>query len=245
MDFDYQGIYGYDVSTWQDLNSTPQRINFNKMKESGATFCGVKVGQGSWEDPDFRYNWRYSKEAGLIRFGYFFCDGDIHPKTQARKYWDTLKSDFDPNEMQWADYETGSWTEWYSLYVFMNEFQMLSGLEDEKLGVYTGYPYWIAHSPASKPFKDFFARYSLWLAWYTKSPASVTVPSPWTEVLLWQDSTPVIDVGQESPKIDHDMFNGGQLKFKKHFGSIPVVKPPAPIFPSSVFIGDKQYRGVV
>jgi len=243
MDFNYQGINGYDVSFWQDDNETPQQINFNKMKSSGATFCGVKVGQGTWSDPDFLYNWRESKKAGLVRFGYFFCDDSYHPKTQARKYWELLQYDFDENEMQFADYEVGSWTEWYQLYIFLTEFQMLSGLPDEKAGIYTGYPYWIAHSPTTPFYRDFFGRHPLFLAWYIDDPFYVRVPSTWKEALLWQCGTPRIDVGQESPTIDFDKFNGDQIKFKKYFGSSPDLQP-TPIFPDSLFIEEKKYKGV-
>jgi GH25 family lysozyme M1 (1,4-beta-N-acetylmuramidase) len=247
MNFNYQGIYGYDVSLWQDVNSTPQQIDFKKMKSSGATFCGVKVGQGFWSDPDFTYNWKNSKEAGLVRFGYWFCDENVKPKVQAQKYWELLQLDFDQDEMQWADYENGSW-DWYQLYIFMNEFQRLSGLPDYKMGIYTGTPYWTAHSPLSSFYREYFARHPLWLAWYTGSPAYVKVPVPFTEALLWQDGTPPsIGTGVESPTIDHDMFNGDTAKFKYYFGSSAVITPPQPEpiqkFPSSVFIDDKQYRG--
>lgn len=245
MDFNYQGIFGFDVSVWQDVNSTPQQIDFVKMKNSGARFCGVKVGQGTWNDPDFRYNWLKSKDAGLVRMGYWFCDANIKPEIQAQKYWELLQLDFDPNEMQWADYENRSWTDWYQLYTFMNEFQRLSGLPNEKMGVYTGYPYWMQHSPSSQFYKDYFAMHPLWLAWYTTSISFVKVPPPWKEVLLWQDGTPPIDVGQESPTIDHDMFNGDEIKFKKYFGGSQVITPPTPIFPSSVFIDAKEYKGAV
>lgn len=243
MDFDYQDIYGYDVSLWQDDNRTPQKTNFNKMKQSGAIFCGVKVGQKNYPDPDFEYNWIQSKAANLVRFGYWFCDRYETPKVQAKKYWEILQLDFDSNEMQWADYEVGSWLDWQSLYIFMNEFQMLSGLPNDKFGVYTGYPYWIEHRPVEIYKRQWFANHPLWLAWYTEDYNDVRIPSEWKECLLWQDGTPVIDVGQESPKIDHNKFNGGKEKFERYFGKIPsVVSPPTINFPSSIHIANNIYK---
>lgn len=240
MNFDYQGIHGYDVSLWNDDPRTAEQIDFNHMKSTGAQFVGVKAGQNAYTDPDFKYNWIESKKAGLVRFSYFFCGYEVKPKLQAQNYWDILQLDFNPEEMCFADYENGSWTDWYQLYIFLNEFQMLSGLPSDKVGIYTGYPYWTQHRPFSDMYLKFFAEHPLFLAWYTSDPAYVRVPLPWTEVLLWQDGTPVIDVGQESPKIDSDKFNGDQIKFKKHFGS----SAPTPAFPSSVYIGEKTYEGV-
>lgn len=238
MQFDYQDNEGYDVSKWQDDNATPIQIDFNYMKSTGAKFCGVKVGQLNYADPDFIYNWRECKKAGLLRFGYWFCDKYGSPLAQARKYWELLQVDFDPNEMQFADYEYGSWEDWGSLEIFMDEFQRLSGLSDEKFGIYTGYYHWLAHRPTNLEKRKKFGRHSLWEAWYTSDVSEVLYPTEFKEVLIWQDSVISEYVGQESIKIDHDKFNGGLSKLHYYMGA---GNNAIQIFPANVYIGNQTY----
>ena len=246
MNFDYQGHEGYDVSLWNDDNKTPQQINFNTMRESGAKFVGVKAGQLNYRDPDFEYNWREAKKAGLIRLSYWFCDKDGDPILQARKWWEIIKPDFNPEETHWADYEYGAWDDWRQLKKLMVEFQTLSKLPDEKVGVYTGYPFWIQRRPFSIEERKWFARHPLWEAWYTESHLDVKIPSEWDECLIWQDAVLSEYVGQESIKIDHNKFNGSLEKLYAKLGKPSVVVTPPPPqttkFPNSIIIDGRVYK---
>lgn len=239
MNFNDKGIEGFDVSRYQDSDTTPQMIDFNKMKAYGATFVISKAGQYYWQDPDFSYNWRESEKAGLARASYWFGDVRDTGVNQARKYWQILTDNGFKGEPCVIDYEHGSWTDWNELYNFIAEFQRLSGLPDERFFIYTGFPYWIEHSPLVPSTLDWFEKHPLWLAWYTSESANVVVPPPWTDVLLWQDGTPPIGklVGAESEEIDHDKFNGDITKFYQYFIKGNTNPPPTG--------GNMIYKGTI
>lgn len=218
---------GFDVSFYQDDDRTLQQIDFVKMKNYGASFIIIKAGQWYYPDPDFEYNWRESKKAGLPRSAYWFCSKNSTGREQAQKFWSLVKND--PAEgMYFADYETGSWTDWRQLKEFLQEFQRLSGLPSGKIGIYTGYYYWFANSPVSASDLAFFSQFPLWIAWYASNPELVKIPRPWTEFLIWQSGTPAIglQVGVESKEIDFNWFSGDDDKFRLFMGGEPNTVPP-------------------
>lgn len=225
MNFTDCGIFGFDVSRWQDVNATPQKIDFVKMKEYGASFVVIKVGQLALPDEDFADNWLNAKTAGIPRSAYWFCDKNASGKAQASKFWNLVRND-QPEGMLYADYENGSWTDWNQLYAFLYELQQLSGYPSSRIGIYTGYYYWAGHSPTNSLSLSWFSKFPLWLAWYSENPAYVKIPKPWTECLLWQSGTPAIglEVGAESREIDYNKFNGDAEKFKQFMGGEAV--PP-------------------
>lgn len=228
-EFNYSGIFGFDISRWQDDPTTPLTVDFNKMKNYGASFCISKAGQYNFSDRDFSRNWKLSKEAGLARGSYWFCDSRSKGKAQAQLYWKILQESGYQNEMCFADYEGGAWTDWNELYNFIMEFQSLSGLPDYKIGIYTGY-YFFVENVKDTNAQKFFSSYPLWQAWYGTEVQYVKIPKGWENsgMLIWQSGTPAIgrEVGVESREIDYNEFNGGYEKFKKYFGEIPNVEPP-------------------
>lgn len=226
MNFEDFGIFGFDVSFYQDINATPQKIDFAKMKAYGASFAVIKAGQFNYADEDFGDNWVNCKKAGLPRSSYWFCDKDDSGTAQARRYWSLMKYD-QPEGMLFADYETGSWIDWKQLADFVKTLQDLSGYPSQRIGIYTGYYYWLDHSPANLASRNWFKQFPLWLASYSSTPSIVKVPTPWTECLIWQDGTPAIgwQVGAESREIDHNRFNGDPNKFKQFMGGVPVTPP--------------------
>lgn len=228
MNIDDNGIFGFDVSIYQDNNYTPQQIDFVKMREYGASFVVIKAGQGNYADPDFAYNWSEAKKAGLPRSSYFFLDKDFDAREQARKYWSLIKNDMGEGFL-FVDFETGS-GDWDTLYNFLQELKTLSGLPSSRIGIYTGYYYWIDNGPTLDASIAWFKQFVLWLSWYTDYPAIVKIPPPWDESLLvlWQKGTPAIGIeaGVESKEIDYNVFNGDAEKFKLIFNSIPVEPPP-------------------
>lgn len=225
MNFNDQGIYGFDLSLYQDNNRTTQQVDFRKMRDYGADFVVIKAGQWYYADPDFTYNWRESKGV-LPRSAYWFCDTRSRGKMQAQLFWKLVKDD-QPEGFLASDYETGSWTNWRELYNFLSELQQLSGYPSDRLPIYTGYPYWTANSPRTDGQLEWFAQFPLWLAWYTDKPSEVKVPRPWKEVFLWQDGTPPIgrEAGVESIEIDHNKFNGDREKFNRYFKQVFPVPP--------------------
>jgi lysozyme len=220
-----------DVSKWQGT------IDFHKMKFAGCKGVIIKCGQGAGIDPRFTQNWARAKQAGIPRGSYWFYDSRQAPKAQAYTWWNWIKTD--PGElMHFADYEEnykGDYAGWKNFKIFLQEFQKLSGLPAKKIGIYTGYYYWIAHSPASTAELSWFGQFDLWLAWYTDDPKRVLIPKPWTNLVMWQWGTPAYGghYGVESIEVDHNWFNGDDVSYRMRFGlslnDPPIdVEPPAP-----------------
>lgn len=221
VNFQNNGIFGFDVSFYQRIPATSthpaKEIDFYRVKNYGARFVIIKAGQGNYKDPGFDYNWKAAKLAGIPRASYFFEDKDFSPQSQAEFYWNLIKDD--PGEGFCAmDFETGSHSDLNSAYVFLNRLQQLSMLPDNKIAIYTGYPFW--NAALNNADRSWFRRFPLWQAWYSDDPADVLNPYPWNELLTWQDGTPSIglNVGVQSKEIDHNIFNGGEEKFKLYFG---------------------------
>ena len=146
----------------------------------------IRAGQRTWVDSKFRENWTKAKAADLPRGSYWFYDSREKPENQAALWWAQVKDD--PGELvHVADFEEsygGPYGRVAHFRIFLQEFQRLSGLSDDRIAIYTGY-YWWLNRVGDDPF---FKRYSLWIAWYTSGMSVVRVPAPWTEsdLLLWQ-----------------------------------------------------------
>lgn len=231
MIFDDKGVFGFDVSFYQAFynrdNGKWTYIDFQKMKDYGASFVIIKCGQDDYLDPTFAHHWKEAKRIGIPRGSYWFLDQDNQAQEQARIYWNAVKDD--PGEGPLVvDYEYGSGGMWQVLYDFIAELQRLSGYPDNRIWIYTGYFYWIEHRPQSLAQRAFFSKYPLWLAYYTDSPEKAQCPSDWEEPVLWQEGTPAIGLaaGAQSREIDRNRFNGNDLA--KHFSTSTGTTMPTP-----------------
>lgn len=221
-----------DVSKWQGV------IDFVKMLSAGGDGVFIKCAQGSASDPKFVENWAKAKQAGIPRGTYFFYDSRVDPKTQAAKWWDLIKGDRG-ELMHFLDLEEnygGPWKGWRNWKICLQEFMRLSGLPASKIGIYTGYYYWIANSPTNLADLNWFAQFALWLAWYTLIAEHVKIPKPWTSLLFWQFGTPVEGekYGVESLEIDQSYFNGDEQAYKQRFALVvtePPTEPPIVVIP--------------
>jgi hypothetical protein len=96
-------IRGIDISRFnanEDLNRLP---DLSKLSDKGLSFVAVRVGYGIVKDSLFDYYWKYLRELGISRKGYWYLDYYSHKKTgmtaqewgkeQADQCWDILKSD--------------------------------------------------------------------------------------------------------------------------------------------------------
>ncbi|HEY6020075.1 MAG TPA: GH25 family lysozyme, partial [Candidatus Paceibacterota bacterium] len=191
---------------------------------AGAFGVIIKCGQGLGLDPMFRIYWSLAKFAGLKRSTYWYYDSRVDPEVQAKLWSDAIKDD--PGEMpHFADYEEtygGKFAGIAMFTQFLIEFSHLSGLGSDKLGIYTGYYYWIDNGAND----SFFSRYWLWLAWYTTAEA-VKIPQPWTQdrLLLWQftSSGDGNKYGASSAEIDLSYFVKGKDVFGQMFGNVTEV----------------------
>jgi hypothetical protein len=120
----YTGIFGFDISTWQDSPSIPGVIDFQAMRDYGGRFVIIKAGQGNWKDPDFDVSWKNAKGI-LPRATYWFYDNRYPPKEQAEKYFEIIKGDLEG--MCWLDLEDrqvgiySGWRGWYDFIVALKD----------------------------------------------------------------------------------------------------------------------------
>lgn len=222
-------IWGPDVSFYQDDNDTPRGIDFNVMKEQGASFVFIRAGQRNWNDPDFKASWTAAKEAGLPRGAYWFLDARDSGGRQALRLRDQLGDDWGELPPV-VDYEHKvkviknvgrgrTRSEWaYNTPAQLDDF--IEGLRSPvRPIIYTGYYYWLEHGS----YDEKYAAYPLWLAQYRVNLP--TVPRPWTDWTFWQftDNGPGKVLGAESEHIDLNYYHGDVLPIW-----IPSAEPSVP-----------------
>lgn len=218
-------VMGCDVSFWQDDNGTARGIDFEKMKAAGAKFVFIRAGQDAMKDPDFEYNWREARKAGLLRGAYFFFDyrhsavqqarffasllavdrGELPPvlDLEYRQIWGMpLRSNLLPAIQTFfatLEAETLRPTMFYT-----NPDMLLNILKPIPDWLFTGHPLWVAHYRVSEPRHD---------GWPT-----------WT---IWQhtDRGDGARFGVESRQIDMDWFNGSEAALYAFAGQ----QQPAPV----------------
>ncbi len=216
---------GVDVSFWQDNNATPEQINFFKTRSAGANFVFVRCCQDIYPDPDFEYNWRQSKAAGLLRGAYHFLDYRVSAKRQVDFFIAQLRAD--PGELppvldierhpQWALPPAANLHAMVK--VFVTELENAFG---RKPLIYTN-PAMIQYS--LNPVPAWMTEYPLWIAHYGVSEPGRF--NPWRNWVFWQytDKGDGLQFGMESLGLDMNLFNGSEQELRTWAG---VGTPPPP-----------------
>lgn len=214
-------IHGPDVSFYQDDPTTPKWIDFQKMRDAGATFVIIRAGQNLWEDNEFDISWKASKGI-LPRGSYWFYDSRIDPKLQARKWMQCFADPADLGELPlWCDFEDnyhGPFSGWRHWYTFIEELKRLA--PGKEIGIYTGYYYWKENTLAAgipTASLNYFQPFPLWIAHY--GVAEPMIPKPWTTWTFWQITSKGDGglYGVESLNIDMNFFNGSLSAFQGRF----------------------------
>jgi len=214
-------VIGPDVSFYQDEPSTPQGIDFAKMRQS-AEFVIIRGGQNLWVDSDFKTNWSEAKKAALPRGSYWFYDSRADPKRQAELWVQQFEGDLGELPL-FADFEesyNGSYKGWRKWYDFLERLKQLVG--QKEIFIYTAYYYWRDNAPNAQTDPDsleYFHQYPLWIANY--GVTKPRVPKPWGEEewTFWQ-YTETGDgklYGVESKGIDLNYFHGDKEAFLARF----------------------------
>jgi GH25 family lysozyme M1 (1,4-beta-N-acetylmuramidase) len=213
-------ILGIDISKWQDDNSTPQMMDFNKAKNAGAKFVLIKTSQATWLDQDYTMNWQNAKLAGIPRGGYHYMDWTVSAIKQARFFAGVLEKDMGELEPV-LDFECRTNVPikpvaCKAVYDFVNEFENIT---EVKPTIYTSPSFWIEFGSTNIYWRE----YKLWIANYYKS--FPTIPPPWNKWYMWQftDRGDGELYGAESTFIDLDYFNNIDYKFP---GDTIIVPPP-------------------
>jgi GH25 family lysozyme M1 (1,4-beta-N-acetylmuramidase) len=232
-------VLGADVSKYQNAPSTPQRPDFQKLKDGGCKFVIIRASQNVSIDPDFVYNWDAAKKVGLLRGAYHFYEyrsGIGKPILEQAKFFDSVLGK-DPGEIPPAvDYECPNQT-WPPL---PDRATGLANLEiwfnymdaKHKKGVFYSNPNTILYN--LRPRSDsggFLLMHPLWIAQYyykllngqiaqpvqhCSTPEELGARQPyhgnWVDWIFWQYGTPSIGIqmGMESKEIDMDVYNGSE-----------------------------------
>jgi lysozyme len=215
-------ILGFDVSSWQDKNETPQQINFDKMKLNGGNFVFIRsILSKMAVDGDFYYNWRESKKAGLLRGSYCFCDYTLRADEVANKFVSILENDKGelPPAMDIEEFAGIPFPPRYNMLLWMEQFSnIIQSKMKVKPIVYISPKY----INMLKPIPDWLLTHDLWIAHYLQpfymSLGNQPTFKPWDKYLIWQwtDREDGLKYGAESLQIDADYFSGSMVELLKY-----------------------------
>lgn len=201
----------------------------------------MKVGQGLYVDRAWKSAASSALEDKMPIGGYWYYDNRVEPKRQAQIMAEAVGEYVLPLRL-WLDLEDkkpGVYAGWKNWYVFLEKLKEL--MPGKKIGIYTGYYYWVERTIASgipKGSLNYFNQFPLWIASYNATPL---IPDPWKpNYLIWQ-FTDLLDgksYGAESKELDGNYLNT-DTTFEKAFG---VISSPTQNEPTDKFIvGLQEY----
>jgi len=215
---------GFDISKWQDSNTTTYRPDFSYSKRNGMKFCFIRAGQRLGIDEDFTYNWAQARANNIIHGAYYYLDWRVDHLAQMNHFWDTVNRTGDVGELPLAiDYEQRDYRPTIPvmqsrLYASLEQIKALSGRTPI---LYTGPSYWTEFGTSDAHW----ANYPLWIANYgVRNP---NTPEPWKSrggwtFWQWADRIPAKPYGMESEQLDGDFFNGTEEDLLRFCGlSVP------------------------
>ncbi len=196
-------IHGIDVSRYQQTVAW-ELVKEMKVKDIQLGFCFIKATEGIGNtDPQFRRNWRRSRQAGMIRGAYHFFLATKDGRTQAEHFIRRVElenGDLPPV----VDIEQ---TYGVSSPVVRSELkEWLQVIEEHyrvKPIIYTNVDFYRRY------LGDDFDSYPLWAAHYYQH-AEPRINRPWT---FWQYSEEGRVNGILS-RVDFNVFNGDSLLFR-------------------------------
>lgn len=215
-------ILGTDISRWEDNPETPQEIDFDKMKKSGARFVFFKATQGTKIiDKVFQISWADAKTAGLIRGAYFYMDWTASGLDQAKYFCDVVYDKGDNPELPpVVDFECRVNIPQNACGHLWNALDYIQQHTGKIPLIYTSPSYWKEYGTPHPAWK----KYPLWIANYNVQKPNI--PLPWTDYIFWQftDKADGKLFGAESLEIDLNWFNGDEAAFQIFIGNI--LPPP-------------------
>ena len=190
-------VHGIDVSRYQNLVAW-DAVKEMRVKNIAIRFVFIKATEGIGNtDPQFRRNWKKSKDAGLIRGAYHFFIASKDGKLQAKNFIDEVK--LEPGDLPPVlDVEQLNGTPGAALKKEVKEW--LDAVENY-FGVtpviYTNVDFYKQYLGSE------FDKYPLWAAHYYEYDQP-RINRPWS---FWQHS----DEGRVNgilSKVDFNVFNG-------------------------------------
>ena len=227
-------ILGTDISLYQDNNSTPQKVDFVKMKLKGAKFVILRIGQGKYIDPDFEDYYKGAKAAGLQVGGYWLYEyrSGYNPglSYQVDLCYNTIKGkefelpifmDFERPNSVWPilpsrsgciSIISGFMTGLESKGIKVGFYSNISFLKDTLVGTIPSWllikPLWLAWYPTAKNPTTGEISHTVWLNQFILTWTLPTLPYTFGwKVSYWQftDRLKGIEYGVESAQVDGDL----------------------------------------
>jgi lysozyme len=228
---------GIDVSLWQDNNSTPQMVDFNKAKSAGASFVFIKTSQSLYLDPDFVMNWQNAGQSGILRGAYHYLDFKNKPANKTAVLWASDQAAFFWGAMRnlkselplVVDYEDSGGLPAADVRAGLKQFlEVFYALNKTRCMLYTSRGFWTAYGSTDA----YWLQYQLWIAqyYYQALPANPTLPKPFTKWLFWQylEKGDGVKYGCESKYVDMNNFNGTVTQLYE-YAHIPLPPPLDPV----------------
>lgn len=195
-------IHGIDVSRYQQMIAW-DAVKEMRVKNISIRFAFIKATEGIGNvDPQFRRNWKKSKDAGLIRGAYHFFIASKDGKLQAENFIDEVKLEpgdlppvLDVEQLNGASVAAlkKEVTEWLTT---IENYYGVTPI------IYTNVDFYKQY------FGSGFDKYPLWAAHYHEYNQP-RISRNWS---FWQHS----DEGRVNgilPKVDFNVFNGDSTAF--------------------------------
>jgi lysozyme len=198
-------VLGLDVAYCDDDNSTPQQIDFHKMKAAGTEFVFIRTGQDVYQDSDFVYNWREAKAAGLIRGAYWVFDYRHGPVGQATKFLQVLGDDCGELPLTIDCEIVQAWGMPLHANIIPALQSFMAAIDDDRPAILYTNPDMLLH--VIHPAPDWLIAHPLWIAHYGTSTPCI---GDWKSWRFWQYSAhgDGLAFGLESRDADLDSYNG-------------------------------------
>jgi len=193
-------VVGIDVSKYQGV------VDFERVKTAGISYVFVRATEGiTYQDADFRSNYRQARSAGLVVGAYHFYETNDEPGAQLENFTSVAQlkaGDLPPV----IDIEKLHHQDDSDLVESLKT--LLRGLESHygvKPIVYSGLNF-------ANRYMTGFGDYPLWLAEY--EVAEPTLPHGWSDWTFWQWSQ-TAKVAGISGNVDADRYNGDEMCFRR------------------------------
>lgn len=196
-------IHGIDVSKYQETIAW-EEVKAMKVKEVQLGFSFIKATEGiANADPQFKRNWKKTKDNGIIRGAYHFFIGSKDGRMQAENFID--KVDLEPGDLPPVlDTEQLNGTTTDQLKIEIKKWlEIVENYYHVKPIIYSNIDFY------NKTLGDEFDEYPLWIAHYFQ-PGQPRIKRGW---IFWQHSQEGRVNGIIS-KVDFNIFNGDSLEFK-------------------------------
>ena len=196
-------IHGIDVSKYQQMIAW-EEVKAMQVKDIRLGFTFIKATEGIDNvDPDFRRNWKKSKESGIIRGAYHFFIASKDGKMQAQNFIKKVK--LEPGDLPPVlDVEQRNGVTVDGLKKEVKEWlDVVEGYYKVKPVIYTNIGFY--NQNLGKEFDEF----PLWVAHYYQ-PQQPRINREWH---FWQHS----DEGRVNgilSKVDFNVFGGDSLEFR-------------------------------